>query len=225
MGTDRRRGCGAPRGAGRDASRRCGRDRRAATSQRPGDRTRLRHARTGRDPEPDLSHRMPTPTRAAVRTTALLVRASHPGPALAVTTVVLLLALSGGLPPPRTVAVVLAVFTGQLTIGWSNDLLDARRDRATGRRDKPVATGDLAASAVVTALVVAGGCCVVLSLLVGWRSALVHLGLGVASGHLYNLVLKRSVWSWLPYAVAFGTLPAVVTLADVPPRWPPAWML
>src|SRR3954454_9317927 len=153
---------------------------------------------------------MTSATRTAARTAALLARAAHPGPALAVTTVVLLLGASGGLPTPHVVLVVLAVFTGQLTIGWSNDLLDARRDRATGRRDKPGATGDLAASAVVTALVVAGGCCVVLSLLVGWRSALVHLGLGVASGHLYNLVLKRSVWSWLPYAVAFGTLPAVV---------------
>ncbi len=159
------------------------------------------------------------------RTTTLLVRAAHIGPALAVTTVVLLLAVSGGLPTARVVFVVLAVFTGQLTIGWANDLLDARRDRATGRRDKPVATGELPASLVTTALVTAGAACVVLSFLVGWRSALVHLGLGVLSGHLYNLVAKRSWWSWLPYAVAFGTLPAVVTLADVPPRWAPLWML
>ncbi len=65
----------------------------------------------------------------------------------------------------------------------------------------------------------------VLSLLVGWRSAAVHLVLGVGSGHLYNLVLKSTRWSWMPYAVAFGTLPAVVTLADVPPHWPPAWMM
>jgi 4-hydroxybenzoate polyprenyltransferase len=167
---------------------------------------------------------MTSATRTAARTAALLARAAHPGPALAVTTVVLLLGVSGGLPTPHVVLVVLAVFTGQLTIGWSNDLLDARRDRATGRLDKPVATGQLAPSLVTAALSAAAAACVVLSFLVGWRSAVVHLGLGVACGHLYNLALKRTVLSWLPYAVAFGTLPAVVTLADVPPRWPPAWM-
>jgi 4-hydroxybenzoate polyprenyltransferase len=168
---------------------------------------------------------MPTVTPSPARTTALLARAAHMGPALAVTTVVLLLALSGGLPADRVPLVVLAVFAGQLTIGWSNDLLDARRDQATGRPDKPVATGELARSVVTTALVTAAAACVALSFLVGWRSALVHLGLGVASGHLYNLALKGTWWSWLPYAVAFGTLPAVVTLADVPPRWPPPWMV
>ena len=29
----------------------------------------------------------------------------------------------------------------------------------------------------------------------------------------------------MPYAVAFGTLPAVVTLADLPHHWPPLWMM
>jgi 4-hydroxybenzoate polyprenyltransferase len=123
------------------------------------------------------------------------------------------------------VAVTAAVFAGQLTIGWGNDLVDATRDRQVGRSDKPLATGELRRSTVRVCLVLAAVACLVLSLVVGWRSALVHLGLGVSSGHLYNLWLKRTAWSWLPYAVAFGTLPAVVTLADVPHHWPPLWMM
>jgi UbiA prenyltransferase family len=114
------------------------------------------------------------------------------------------------------VVVTAAVFAGQLTISWGNDLLDTKPDRDAGRRDKPLATGELTSTVVLTSLVLAAIACVVLSFLVGWRSALVHLGVGVTSGHLYNAALKGSVWSWLPYAMAFGTLPAAVTLADNP---------
>ena len=48
-----------------------------------------------------------------------------------------------------------AVFTGQLLIGWSNDYLDAERDRAVHRSDKPVAAGAVAPRAAVTAAVIA----------------------------------------------------------------------
>src|SRR4051794_41871948 len=65
----------------------------------------------------------------------------HPGPALAVTVVATLLAVAAG-APARTVALVGAAFgVGQLSIGWSNDWLDAARDVAVGRGDKPVAAG------------------------------------------------------------------------------------
>jgi 4-hydroxybenzoate polyprenyltransferase len=121
--------------------------------------------------------------------------------------------------------VTAAVLAGQLTIGWGNDLVDATRDRQVGRLDKPLANGELSGSTVRACLLAAAVTCVVLSFLVGWRSALVHLGLVVAWGHLYNLTLKSTPWSWLPYAVAFGMLPAVVTLADVPDQWPPPWMM
>jgi 4-hydroxybenzoate polyprenyltransferase len=154
----------------------------------------------------------------------LLVGAAHIGPSLAVTLVVLLLAITQDLPPFRAAAVTAAVLAGQLTIGWGNDLVDRDRDRQVGRLDKPLATQELDTAVVRAALALAGIACVVLSLLVGWRSAAVHLGLGVGSGHAYNLVLKRTRWSWVPFAVAFGTLPAVVTLADVPYHWPPLWM-
>ena len=45
----------------------------------------------------------------------------------------------------------------------------------------------------------------------------------MGSGWAYNLYFKRTLWSALPYAVAFGTLPAVVTLALPDPEWPAPW--
>ena len=45
----------------------------------------------------------------------------------------------------------------------------------------------------------------------------------VAAGWAYNLGLKATVWSWVPYAVAFGGLPVFVALAGstTPPWWWP----
>jgi 4-hydroxybenzoate polyprenyltransferase len=167
-------------------------------------------------------------TRAEAARSAVLLpllRAAHFGPSVAVTSIVALLAIATGLPAYKGVVVTAAVFTGQLTIGWGNDLLDASRDREVGRSDKPLANSDLTPSFVLRWLVLAAAACVVLSLLAGWRSGLTHLALGVTFGHLYNLYFKATPWSWLPYAVAFGSLPAVVSLADSPPQWPPAWMV
>lgn len=154
-----------------------------------------------------------------------LLRAAHFGPTIAVTAVVALLAHSFALTLPQGAVITSAAFLGQLTVGWGNDLVDARRDREVGRRDKPLATGELSSSVVRTCLVLAGVGCVVLSLLAGWRSGLTHLALGVAFGHLYNLRLKSTPWSWLPYAVAFGALPVAVRLAGTPPQLPPLWMI
>ncbi|MFJ8694456.1 UbiA family prenyltransferase [Streptomyces roseolilacinus] len=152
-----------------------------------------------------------------------LLAAAHGGPALAVGTVAGLLALRDGLRPADVAVVTAAVLTGQLTIGWGNDLRDLARDRAVGRTDKPLATGALPVGWVVRALAVTALACLVLSALVGWRGALVNVVLGAGAGHLYNLRLKATWWSWVPYASAFGTLPSVVTLAGPSPAWAPLW--
>ncbi|GAA4894484.1 UbiA family prenyltransferase [Actinomycetospora straminea] len=154
-----------------------------------------------------------------------LLAAAHPGPAVAVATVAALLAVDAGLPAGTAVVVTGAVLTGHLTLGWANDLLDLPRDRAVGRADKPLTTGRTSTRAVATALAVAALACVVLSVALGWRSGLVHLVLGIGSGQAYNLGLKRTALSWLPYAVTFGTLPAVVGLAADVPAWPPWWLV
>ncbi len=153
-----------------------------------------------------------------------LVRACHPEPTVAVTALSGLLAVRLGHDTATLALVVAAVFTGQLTIGWSNDLIDASRDRAVGRTDKPLATGRVSAGAVRLALAIAAVVCVALSLAMGPVAGLLHLVL-VGCGLAYNLALKRTVFSWLPYAIAFGLLPAVVSLALDPPEWPPGWMV
>ena len=154
-----------------------------------------------------------------------LLRAAHIGPGLAVTVVAGLLAVERDLAATTTIVLVTAVLTGQLTVGWGNDLRDAGRDRAVGRTDKPLATGELAPRTVAVCLAVAAVACVVFSMLLGWRAGLVHLGVGLACGHAYNLWFKATAFSWLPYAVAFAVLPVVVALAGSDPAWPPGWMV
>lgn len=151
--------------------------------------------------------------RAAVTRVLGLVRASHPGPAAAVTVAAMLLAATWD-ASARVVALVgVAALAGQLTVGWSNDLVDRDRDRRSGRRDKPLVTGDVGAPTVRTAIVVAAVVCVAGSLSVGVVPGTLHLAL-VATGWAYNLGLKRTVLSWVPYAVCFGGLPVVVSLAS-----------
>jgi 4-hydroxybenzoate polyprenyltransferase len=154
-----------------------------------------------------------------------LLQACHPGPTVAVTTLTALLALAAGHRATTGALVVAAVAAGQLTIGWSNDLVDAQRDRSVGRVDKPLATGAVREGTVRVATALALLACVALSLSCGWRSGLTHLVLVVGSGWAYNLGLKRTAASAVPYAVAFGALPAVVSLALPEPVLAPAWML
>ncbi|MCW2736795.1 UbiA family prenyltransferase, partial [Nocardioides sp.] len=151
-----------------------------------------------------------------------LLGAAHLGPTLAVTVLAALLAGAQGLGAGRGVLLVAAVLAGQLSIGWGNDLVDLARDRSTGREDKPLATGRGSVRAVRVACAAAVVATVVLSLAVGAVAGLVHLGC-VACGWAYNLGLKATAWSWLPYAGAFGGLTVFVALADgsLPPWWWP----
>ncbi|MFD0366385.1 UbiA family prenyltransferase [Streptomyces sp. NPDC127114] len=152
-----------------------------------------------------------------------LLKASHPVPATTVTVLAALLAAAFGLDLAAAATAVAAVAAGQLSIGWCNDRLDLRRDRAAGRRDKPLATGAARPGTVGAAACTALLLCVPLSLGCGLLAGAVHLGC-VAAGWTYNLWLKRSVLSWLPYAVAFGLLPAFLTLALPGRPWPPLWL-
>ena len=152
-----------------------------------------------------------------------LLGAAHPGPALAVTVLAALLGSALDLTPARVALVTAAVLCGQLSIGWSNDLVDLARDRAVGRRDKPLAVGTVSPRTVTAACAVAVVLCVALSLACGLAAGLVHLGC-VAAGWAYNLGLKATAWSWAPYAAAFGALPVFVWLAGDDPGLPPVWL-
>lgn len=159
--------------------------------------------------------------KAPLRSAVALAGACHPEPTLAVTTLATVLAVSAG----RGVGsawVAAAVLCGQLSVGWGNDYLDRDRDRIAGRAAKPVASGRvdpaLARRAAWVALVLA----MLLSLASGPVATAVHL-LALLMAHLYNLGLKSSPLSVVPYAVAFAQLPAFITLGLTPPHLPPLW--
>jgi len=163
---------------------------------------------------------------AVLKTPGALARSCHPGPTLAVTVLAGLLALAFDASLMVGAVVVVAVLTGQLVIGWSNDLIDAERDRADGRADKPLAGERVIRRAVIGALVGAGLLTVATSLWLGLAPGLIHLVLLVGSGVAYNVGVKASLWSFVPYALAFGALPAVVWLAATPTTGgPPVWIL
>ncbi|WP_233570425.1 UbiA family prenyltransferase [Frigoribacterium sp. PhB24] len=157
----------------------------------------------------------------AARVTALL-GSTHPGPTVVVTLLAVVLGASSGLPLDRLVLLALAVLLGQASIGFANDWLDAGRDRAVGRTDKPVAQGRVSVAAVRTAAVASAALMLVPSYALGPAAGTAHLVL-VASGWAYDLGLKRTPASVVPFVVSFGLLPAVATLAAAPPAPPAAW--
>jgi 4-hydroxybenzoate polyprenyltransferase len=153
-----------------------------------------------------------------------MARATHLGPAVAVTVVAVLLAIAADLGPGRAALLGAAVLAGQASIGWSNDWLDADRDRAVARADKPVVQGVITPGALRTAALTAAALSVVLSLLLGLVPGLLLLVL-VASGWSYNAGLKRTAASGLPYLTGFGLLPAGVVAAGPGSPAAPWWLV
>jgi 4-hydroxybenzoate polyprenyltransferase len=153
-----------------------------------------------------------------------LALATHAGPTAAVTVVATLLAVAAGVPSGRVVLVFAAVLAGQASIGWSNDWLDADRDRAVARADKPVVQGAVAPSRLRSAALIALAVAVVLSLLLGIVPGLLLLVL-VASGWAYNAGLKRTAASIMPYVTGFGALPAGVVAAAPGTPVAPWWLV
>lgn len=162
-------------------------------------------------------------TRRGWATVRGLAGACHPVPALAVTVVAVVLAVGVGLDAPGVVLLGAAVLTGQLSIGWSNDWVDAARDRAVGRTDKPAATGTVSVTEVAVAATLALAATIGLSSALGLPAGVALLA-GVVAGWAYNLGLKSTVWSGATYVVAFGALPAAPYLASPGQPWPPWWV-
>ena len=153
-----------------------------------------------------------------------LIAATHAGPAVAVTAVATLLAVAAGVTAPRVVLLCLAVLAGQASIGWSNDWLDADRDRAVARGDKPVVQGVVSPSVLRGCALAAAAVAVVLSLLLGPPPGILLLVL-VASGWAYNAGLKRTAASLVPYCTGFGALPAGVVAAAPGTPAAPWWLV
>ncbi|GAA2519268.1 hypothetical protein GCM10010201_15440 [Pilimelia columellifera subsp. columellifera] len=153
-----------------------------------------------------------------------MIQASHPAPAVAVTCVAAVLAVGVGHPAGPTVRVAAMVLASQLAVGWANDAIDARRDRAVRRADKPVAVGDVSRRAVALAAGVAALVTVALATTHPWPATAVAL-LGLGSALLYDWPLKLTVASALPYLVSFAALPTFVLLSAPAPIPPPVWLI
>jgi 4-hydroxybenzoate polyprenyltransferase len=158
------------------------------------------------------------------RRSIALLGSCHPAPCVAVTVFAGVLAATAGATVGTSLLVAAAVLAGQLSIGWSNDRLDARRDASVGRTDKPLARGAVPTAVTDAAIVVSVLATIGLSLALGWAPGLLHLA-AVACGWAYNVGVKATWWSWLPYALAFGALPAIATLALPDARAPGWWAI
>jgi 4-hydroxybenzoate polyprenyltransferase len=148
------------------------------------------------------------------RTIRGLAAASHPLPSVAVTAFAGALGVTADLPAGRVVLLEVAVLSGQLSVGWLNDFVDRDLDRQAGRKEKPLATGAAGEGTVRVAMGIAAVVCVVTSFTLGLLPGALHL-VAVASAYAYDLVLKATVISWLPFAVSFALLPCVVTTVRV----------
>lgn len=160
-----------------------------------------------------------------------LLLACHPEPTAVVTTLTSLLALRAG----RGWGVgwmAAAVLAGQLAVGWTNDYVDRDLDQAAHRLDKPLAraraagggagTSGLRPTTLRTAALAALVASVPLSMASGIGFTLAHLT-AIAFAMAYNAGLKSTLFSFVPYTVAFGLLPTAVALSQPSPRWPAAW--
>jgi 4-hydroxybenzoate polyprenyltransferase len=153
-----------------------------------------------------------------------LAASTHPAPTVAVTTVATLLAVAAGVPGGRAALLCAAVLAGQASIGWSNDWLDADRDRAVARTDKPTVQGAVRPTRLRSAAWIAAFLAVVLSLALGAVPGVLLLVL-VASGWAYNAGLKRTAASVVPYLTGFGALPAGVVAAAPGTPAAPWWLV
>ena len=157
-----------------------------------------------------------------MHTVVALWRSTHPGPTLVVTAVALGLAVSVGLEPLRVALLGASVLCGQVSIGLSNDAIDAPRDRAVGRTDKPLAAQGAPARLAWILAVAAGILAFLLSAWLGWELAFAHL-VFLACGWAYNVRLKATVWSALCFVVGFGVFPSFAPLALADARPAPLW--
>lgn len=134
-------------------------------------------------------------------------RMLHPLPSLMTVVVAgaFVLLAARGFPAWGRFLQLLAIETAmQFSISAFNDYFDRHVD--AGRHDKPVASGAISPrTAWVTGLLL-GAIAIVLALpLGGWVTLFTGIGLG--GGLLYDAGLKYTAFSWLPFSIAFPTLP------------------
>jgi 4-hydroxybenzoate polyprenyltransferase len=151
---------------------------------------------------------------------AALLRCGHPAPAAAVTVLSAFLGLLVGHHLGGLALVAGVIGTSQLAVAWANDAIDADRDRAVRRLDKPLVAQwpqgrpYVAAAAIVASVVMAA-----VALTAGPVRAALAAIIGLVSAQLYNWPLKGTAFSIAPYIVSFAAIPyfIVASVPDAPP--------
>jgi len=151
-----------------------------------------------------------------------LALSTHPGPGIAVAVVAVLLGVGVQLAPWRVALLGLAVLANQVSVGLSNDWLDAERDRAVGRTDKPVALGLVSIRLVRASAIASAALGIVLTVPLGIWAALAQT-VFIGAAWAYNAGLKNTPISVLPYIIGFGLLPSIVTLSRPDPVLAAPW--
>jgi len=152
-----------------------------------------------------------------------LLKAAHFGPTLIVTAISFGFATHYWWEGPAYV-IAFGVFTGQLVVGWSNDLYDFDDDFKHLRTNKPLVSGLITKQYLQKWLRFMLPFSFVANLLgpLGIKGGLVYM-LGIACGVAYNFYFKFNRFSPLPYAIAFAALPSSVVISK--DLNPPLWMV
>ncbi len=150
-----------------------------------------------------------------------LVKAAHFGPTVLVVGITFVLALTQ-FSIGDAAFIALAFLLGQLVVGWTNDLLDFPRDKAAMRFNKPLVAGTITELTLRISIVIALLGALIISLVspLGISGTAVHF-LALLSATAYNVKLKSTVLSVVPYVFSFGALPWAIYLAagTQPPNW------
>jgi 4-hydroxybenzoate polyprenyltransferase len=150
-----------------------------------------------------------------------LLKASHFGPTLLVTAISFGFATYYWWEGPAYV-IAFGVFTGQLVVGWSNDLYDYEDDLKHNRQNKPLVSGVITREFLQRCLRLMVPFSFIANLggPLGLNGGLVYM-LGVACGVAYNFYFKFSFLSPLPFAIAFAALPSCIAISKniMPPTW------
>ena len=151
-----------------------------------------------------------------------LLKASHFGPTLIVTAISWFFAAYYWWEGPAYV-IAFGVFTGQLVVGWSNDLYDYKDDLMHNRQNKPLVSGVISRSYLKRWLTFMVPFSFVANLLgpLGFKGGLVYM-FGISMGVAYNFYFKFNVFSWFPFALAFAALPSCIAISKE--ITPPVWM-
>jgi len=151
-----------------------------------------------------------------------LAQASHFGPSLLVTALSYFFAQLYW-QPGSALVIALGFFSGQLIVGWSNDLIDYADDLSHQRMNKPLVAELITRKYLQSWLAVM----IPVALIINIFGPLGFVGGGLSIFAIawalgYNFYFKFNIFSPLPYAVAFAILPSCMAYSQG--KMPPTWM-